>query len=144
MRTGFTGWETRAAALVACALCFSLAPASANSKGATSSERSRIVKNFGNLPLNFEENKGQTDSRVKFLSRGNGYALFLTPEEAVLSLSRMSKDNSISGNVFRMQFAGANESAKVRAEEPRTSVSNYFMGSDPKQWITGSRHYGRV
>ena len=29
-------------------------------------------------PLNFEANHGQTDSRVKFLSHGDGYALFLT------------------------------------------------------------------
>jgi hypothetical protein len=38
------------------------------------------------LPLSFEPNQGQTDSRVKFLSRGSGYTLFLTGDEAVLSL----------------------------------------------------------
>ncbi len=32
--------------------------------------------------------RDQTDGRVKFLSRGNGYTLFLTSSEAVLSLSR--------------------------------------------------------
>jgi hypothetical protein len=36
-------------------------------------------RSFGNEPLHFEPNQGQTDSRVKFLSRGNGYTLFLTP-----------------------------------------------------------------
>lgn len=30
------------------------------------------------LPLSFEANRGQTDPAVKFLSRGDGYALFLT------------------------------------------------------------------
>ena len=38
------------------------------------------------VPLNFEANQGQTDSRVKFLSRGDGYSLFLTSHEAVFTL----------------------------------------------------------
>ncbi|HUZ45615.1 MAG TPA: hypothetical protein VMW54_03150, partial [Terriglobia bacterium] len=41
---------------------------------------------YNNLPLSFEVNRGQTDSRVKFLSRGQGYTLFLTRRDAVLSL----------------------------------------------------------
>ena len=41
---------------------------------------------YGQIPLSFEANQGQTDSRVKFLSRGTGYTLFLTPQEAVLTL----------------------------------------------------------
>src|SRR6266436_6288903 len=35
-------------------------------------------------PLSFEANQGQTDRRVRFLSRGSGYTLFLDPGEAVL------------------------------------------------------------
>ncbi len=41
---------------------------------------------YGRLPLSFEPNQGQTDSQVKFISRGSGYTLFLTSTEAVLSL----------------------------------------------------------
>ncbi len=41
---------------------------------------------FGNLPLQFEANHGQTDGQVKFLARGRGYTLFLTPTEAVMVL----------------------------------------------------------
>jgi hypothetical protein len=48
----------------------------------------RLVEAYGKLPLSFEINRGQTDSRVKFLSRGSGYSLFLTGNEAVLSLSK--------------------------------------------------------
>jgi uncharacterized repeat protein (TIGR03803 family) len=46
------------------------------------------VESYGKLPLGFEINKGQTDSRVKFLSRGSGYSLFLTGDEAVLALRK--------------------------------------------------------
>jgi hypothetical protein len=41
---------------------------------------------YAKLPLGFEVNQGQTDKRVKFLSRGRGYGLFLTGDEAVLKL----------------------------------------------------------
>src|SRR5207247_10239732 len=39
-------------------------------------------------PLSFEANEGQTDPRVKFLSRGSGSTFFLTPGEAVLVVHR--------------------------------------------------------
>src|SRR5436309_2326609 len=41
---------------------------------------------YGNLPLSFEANEGQSDAQVQFLARGHGYSLFLTPTEAVLTL----------------------------------------------------------
>jgi hypothetical protein len=37
--------------------------------------QSRLVGSYGRLPLSFEANHGQTDARVKFLSRGSGYTL---------------------------------------------------------------------
>src|SRR5205085_407570 len=40
------------------------------------------------LPLSFEANTGQTDPRVTFLARGQGYTVFLTPTEAVLALQK--------------------------------------------------------
>ena len=49
------------------------------------------MKSYGKLPLSFEANQGQTDSQVEFLSRGPGYALFLTRNEAVLSLRAQKK-----------------------------------------------------
>ena len=65
--------------------------------------RARAVESYGKLPLSFEINQGQTDSRVKFLSRGSGYSLFLTGDEAVLSLR---KSNS---NGKRQMAKGKNE-----------------------------------
>ena len=38
------------------------------------------------MPLSFEANRGQADSQVKFRSRGSGYTLFLTGDEAVLPI----------------------------------------------------------
>jgi hypothetical protein len=50
----------------------------------------RLAQNYGRLPLSFELNQGQTDARVRFLARGGGYTIFLTDDEAVLTLKRSS------------------------------------------------------
>ena len=47
--------------------------------------RQRSTEGYGRVPLSFEANQGQTDPRVRFISRGNGYTLFLTSDEAVLA-----------------------------------------------------------
>ena len=47
-----------------------------------------MARAYGQLPLRFEPNLGQSDAQVRFLARGSGYSLFLTPTEAVLALSR--------------------------------------------------------
>jgi hypothetical protein len=53
---------------------------------ASAANQPRIVQAYGKLPLAFEANRGQTDGQVKFISRGHGYTMFLTGDEAVLSL----------------------------------------------------------
>jgi hypothetical protein len=39
---------------------------------------------YGKLPLTFEENGGQTDPVVQYVSRGPGYTVFLTAGEALV------------------------------------------------------------
>jgi hypothetical protein len=55
---------------------------------AGSATRPHISEAYGKLPMSFEANQGQRDARVKFLARGRGYNLFLTPTEAVLALQQ--------------------------------------------------------
>ncbi|OFV91359.1 MAG: hypothetical protein A3H28_11940 [Acidobacteria bacterium RIFCSPLOWO2_02_FULL_61_28] len=57
-----------------------------------------VLETYGRLPLSFEANHGQTDGSVKFLSRGNGYTLFLTANEAVLTLRRSQESEVRSQN----------------------------------------------
>src|SRR4030095_6341078 len=40
--------------------------------------QARAEDALGQLPMIFERNLGQTDSRVQFVARGGGYSLFLT------------------------------------------------------------------
>src|SRR4029077_2191999 len=48
---------------------------------------SKIVRNFGNLPLSFEPNRGQSDPRVKFIARAHNETLFLTQTGATIALT---------------------------------------------------------
>ncbi len=53
---------------------------------ATSAPARKPAVSYAKVPLSLEANQGQTDSRVKFLSHGPGYGLFLAGDEAVLTL----------------------------------------------------------
>ena len=59
-------------------------PLTSSEPDATTQAKVQVA--YGKLPLHFEANQGQSDKQVKFLSRGSGYTLFLTPTEAVLAL----------------------------------------------------------
>ncbi len=119
---------------------------------------------YGELPLSFEANTGQAVSDVKFLSRGKGYSLFLTGQNAVLSLnssacanpaatpSRRAKRRATSqsacmqpATTFRMSLAGQpNPGAIASGEEPLPGKANYFIGDDPARWRTGVATYAKV
>ena len=107
----------------------------------------------GALPLSFELNQGQTNERVRFLARSEGYVLFLTPTEAVMALdnpaahkkgkenrtSRSRTDDIESGDsgtrparrIVRMKMEGANPDPQIEGLEQLPTTSNYFAGSDP-------------
>lgn len=103
------------------------------------------VVRYGHLPLMFEPNVGQTDSRVRFLARGSGYGLFLTQQEAVLSLdSSAEKNGAAKGSVVRMKLAGANADPAVTGTELLPGKSSYFIGNDASKWRQNVPQYGRV
>ena len=89
------------------------------------------------LPLAFEVNRGQTDSRVKFFSRANGSELSLTETGAILRL----RD---SRNPFTLQFQGANARANVKGLVQLPGYRNYLHGSDASKWQTNVPTFGSV
>ncbi|HWY85842.1 MAG TPA: hypothetical protein VNX28_03905, partial [Gemmataceae bacterium] len=48
----------------------------------------QLLQAYGQLPISFEANAGQTDAQVQYLAHGGGYALFLTSTSAVLTLNK--------------------------------------------------------
>ena len=108
--------------------------------------KAQIQEAYGKLPLYFEANRGQTDRQVKFLNRGRGYSLFLTPTEAVLALSPRPTEGEGQGEgaILRMRFVGANLKTRVEGLEKLPGIVNYFIGNDPKKWRTNIPIYAKV
>ncbi len=121
----------------------------------------RVREAYGHLPLSFEENRGQTDARVKFLARGGVYSLFLTATEAVLELRAPSSKaqtmpaampiafhpESIAKqnySVVRIGLDDANPNSTASGVEALPGHSNYFIGKDRAKWQTGITTYGGV
>ncbi len=94
-------------------------------------------------PLSFEANQGQTESQVKFLSRGDGYSLFLTSHEAVFRLRPLAGATAPPA-VVRMELRGANRGARITGADKLAGVANYYVGNDPKKWRSGIATYGKV
>lgn len=81
----------------------------------------QVAAQYGKLPMSFEANRGQTDTEVRFLSRGPGYALFITPTEAVFSLRKAGNGKNGGGQgtqVLNPVSAVAGTSEKARAARP--------------------------
>jgi len=134
--------------------------------------KSVVADAYGKLPLSFEPNCGQADGRVKFLSRGQGYALFLTPTEAVLTLrkgdtyrlqktfSGLSSDFPLAAgaarkmvgkraetgtiSVVRISLVGANPNPRMDGLDSLPGKANYFTGKDPAKWRTNIPTYSRI
>ncbi len=124
-------------------------------------KRSRSDNSYGRIALSFEANLGQTDHRVRFMSRGPGYTLFLTGTEAVLSLRKPERSPAISAtidrsnpvrtrppptqaSVLRMQLVGASDAAAVAGAAELPGRVNYFLGNDKTQWQTNVPTYAKV
>ena len=97
---------------------------------------------YGQLPLSFEANRGQTSSNVQWLARGPEYTLFLTGNDAVLQMNRIVAGKrgaanpeelkpSISSSVVRMSLLGAGTSLQTTGEDLQSGKANYFTGNDP-------------
>ena len=109
----------------------------------------RVVKSFGRLLPGFEVNRGQVDAQVKFLTRGSGYTLFLTPSEAVLVLRApdampAAGQALVSTAEVRMHLAGATAQPRVAGVEKLPGIVNYFLGNDPAQWHADIPTYAEV
>ncbi|HEY0701225.1 MAG TPA: SBBP repeat-containing protein, partial [Candidatus Acidoferrales bacterium] len=128
---------------------------------------------YGDIPLSFEANQGQTDPSVRFVSHGSDYTLFLTANEAVLSLQQQNSadDPALrkmkpakrklfeSGKFYRgssrsrkstksitigVAMKGANPASTIEALDQLPGTTNYFIGDDPQKWHTGIPTFQRV
>jgi hypothetical protein len=118
-----------------------------------------VAASYGKLPIAFEENRGQSDSQVKFLAHGSDSMLFLTAEGAVLRLKSPAKSQAVSldrnaekkssaleskSAVVRLTLAGSNPHARVAGLDRQPGRSNYIIGRDRSRWQTNVPQFARV
>src|SRR5260370_16295273 len=87
---------------------------------------------FGNVPLYFEENRGQTDAHARYIARSTSLVGFITQDGWTLSLN---------GQPVAMHIAGANKNARLVPEDSVEGITNYYLGS---RAITALPHYSSV
>jgi hypothetical protein len=104
-------------------------------------------------PFYFESNKGQTDPQVKYLLRGDRYAMHLTSTEAVFVFHEAlawpdsqakafvpraedaPKAGGTKRSVMRMELIGANPDPEIVGQDILPGRANYFVGNNPQNWI---------
>lgn len=85
--------------------------------------------------LRFEPNLGQAESGVQYIARGPNYTMLLSGNQGRMLLGK--------GASLRMELRnGAHGVAEGIGR--LSSVSNYYLGNDPKRWRQDVPHYGRV
>ena len=134
-------------------------------KIADQASQKKIHQSYLNLPLCFEKNEGQADPQARFLARGKGYSLLITPAEAVLSLNKPFKkprkvlnvnglgpqfltpnSSSLMGSreEVHMRLLGGNRLCRIEGQERLAGKTNYFHGNDPSKWRTGVQNFSKV
>jgi sugar lactone lactonase YvrE len=98
---------------------------------------------FGQLPLAFEPNQGQYPPEVRFAVRHGSATTFLMDTEAAVTLvaRRGAKQPQVT---VKLKFSGAARPSEIEGIDRQPGVSNYYLGSDPNQWITGVPQYSSV
>ena len=124
----------------------------------------RLADSYGRLPLTFEANRGEVDSRVRFVVHGNRSTSFLTQDSLCLGLDHgnsnerensadpsslftqiSAKDNvRVKPHWLCLKLEGANPDAKVEGLDKLAGKSNYFIGRDPEEWRTNIPNYAKV
>lgn len=126
----------------------SLTPPAAATSPEPAVERTRVNAAFAKLPLIFEANQGQTDPQVRFLSRGPGYTLFLTPDEAVFNFRAQSvagqEPVAVKLSTLRMRLLDANPQPEISGLDPVSTRINDYRGNDSQQWQIGVPTYAKT
>ncbi len=90
------------------------------------------VASVSSLPLRFEANVGQWDSRVRFVGRSGQGALLITDDG--VSIPNVGVTFKLAGATPRMP----------RGESELVTKSNFFLGDDPTRWRTNVANFAEV
>lgn len=117
---------------------------------------SATASRFGNLPLYFEANQGQTDARIQFFARGLSHTIYLGSEGATIALREdasaprtgrvqpFQSTNNAAVRLVRMNLLGANPAPASTGQGRLPGRVNYLLGNDPAHWQPGVSTFAKV
>ena len=96
-------------------------------------------QDLSTVPVGFETNIGQADKATRYLARGSDFSLLLSSSDVRLALQ--SKKEAFT---LKLEWIGGNREPIMHEKERLPGVTNYFLGSEPKDWYTNIPTYRRV
>ncbi len=113
------------------------------------------LNQLDSLPITFEKNIGQADSRARFLTRSASGTVFFTPTEATVLVRPTHHSNSHPNTpasvaqkqpaqIVQIQFKNARPSTNLRGINQLSARSNYFIGNDRAQWKPDVPHFESI
>jgi len=107
----------------------------------------RLERRSSALPIFFEENVGQSDPHVRFLTHARGSTVFITEDGATLVLgaqiptqrdrrgdSNLVKRRAQTGASLKMRLLDPSDRKRVEGSGSIAGRVNYFIGRDPSKW----------
>ena len=113
-----------------------------------------LAQNYGSVE--FVENKGQWDPRVRFMAKAAAGGVFLHnngftilqhhPDDWAVVTEEMHRHaearkiilgdpkKKVRSHAFRVEFLDANPNPQIIADKPLFTYNNYFIGNDPSKW----------
>ncbi|MEG4091355.1 DUF7948 domain-containing protein, partial [Microcoleus sp. Pol12B4] len=94
---------------------------------------------YGQIPLSFIANAGQTDPNVKFQVKGAGHSIFFTPNEiSFVAFQQPNEPGNQATNsaIVRSSLANSNPNPTISGLEQLPGVANFILGEDSSQWHT--------
>ena len=110
--------------------------------------------------IEFVENKGQWDSRIKFLGQvyagmfsveQNGFMVVQHKPEDWAKIGELAHSHgsspiakaafTIHSHAYKVEFLNGNRIAEVIPDKPLPGYNNYFIGNDPSKWASDCKVY---
>ena len=91
-----------------------------------------------NLPLGFEENRGQAEGPFRYLLRYNGSEALFSRD----SVDFRAVAPNLEGGSIRLRLIGSD--AALEAAGPLEGRSNYLIGADASKWIRGIPNFRQI
>ncbi|MEG4226804.1 MULTISPECIES: DUF7948 domain-containing protein [unclassified Microcoleus] len=95
---------------------------------------------YGQIPLSFIANNGQTDPSVKFQVKGAGHSIFFSPNEisftAFSTPTEPGNPATATSATVRSSLANSNRNPTISGLQQLPGVANFLLGEDSSQWHT--------